>query len=98
MRVYAIWFAMFPGDARSKWKDRLRDPRVSHLWDEKKIVGRWFAQHLHQKKTVWDAYILYSRQAHWNLESPPIASWGGPVIARSHELRRNLIRLLDTGS
>ena len=45
LRVYAIWFDMFPGDAKSKWPaSLLTDPRVTHLWDEGKLVGRWYGE------------------------------------------------------
>jgi hypothetical protein len=32
LRVYAVWFNMYPGDARERWRaDRLTDPRVAVL-------------------------------------------------------------------
>src|SRR5262249_44506425 len=44
VRAYAVWFNMFPGDARSKWPSNLlTDARVIHRWDEPKAVGLWYA-------------------------------------------------------
>jgi hypothetical protein len=40
LRVYAVWLPMVPGDTRRAWESRvLADPRVTHLWDEKRITG-----------------------------------------------------------
>ena len=43
----AIWFAMIDGDEKDAFKPRLLDdPRVVHLWDEDKVIGRWFAENM----------------------------------------------------
>ncbi len=92
---------MFPGDSRSKWKGKLlADSRVSHMWDEEKIAGRWFAEYLRQQedyktKITWDAYFLYSPEVHWNLTLPPPLSWGSPILSKSRGLGRSLFPLLD---
>ena len=39
VRVFVIWFRMYPGDAQSKWpRELLTDRRVEHRWDEPKTV------------------------------------------------------------
>lgn len=101
IQIYAIWFSMFPGDSRSKWKGKLlTDLRVTHMWDEEKIVGRWFTEYLRQPEdykteVTWDAYFLYPLETHWNLTLPPPLSWGSPIILKSRELGRVLLPLLD---
>jgi len=40
LRVYAVWFNMYPGDARGKWPaELLTDHRVVHYWDERRLLG-----------------------------------------------------------
>lgn len=44
LRVYAIWFQMYPTDQRTTWPaDALPDRRVIHRWDEPKAIGQWYA-------------------------------------------------------
>lgn len=89
---------MLFGDSRSAWPaDVLPDPRVTHLWDEKKVVGRWFSERVEGHSGVaWDAYFLYGSQAKWDgTPSPPI-SFGSTVISRRSELQRNLLAQLKS--
>ena len=45
VRVYAIWFNMYPGDAQQRWRsDLLPDVRVRHYWDEPRAIGRLYLQ------------------------------------------------------
>jgi hypothetical protein len=47
LRVYAVWLPMVWSDTRRAWESRvLADPRVIHLWDEQRITGQWFAEHI----------------------------------------------------
>jgi hypothetical protein len=100
LRVYAIWFNMFPGDARSKWRsDLLTDSRVTHWWDDEKVVGRWYQEHassLRSKLTkesdwngeiLWDAYILYSPNAHWNDVPNGVVHFGRTIVGAGETLR-----------
>lgn len=103
MAVYAVWFDMWPGDNRSKWKDKLADPRAVNFWDEGKIVGKWYAKHIQELegyhgKVIWDAYFLYGPQAKWDHKPPPIESWGSPVFRKVGRLRKDLVRLLKPAS
>lgn len=89
VRVYAIWFDMFPGDARWRWDgDGMTDPRVAHFWDEQKTVGTWFSAHLTNRGSpTWDFYALYRTDA-LDLTSP--SSMGGTIINRRAELQTAL--------
>ena len=99
VRVFAVWFSMFPGDARTKWRDRFFDPRVINLWDEQKIMGRQLASYLRREESqqldvVWDAFFLYGSDAFWDKTPPPLVSWGSPVIRASRRLRKDVGNLL----
>ncbi len=49
------------------------DPRVTHLWDEQRLSGRWFAQHLHNAQDIiWDGYLLYGPDAKWEALPEPL--------------------------
>jgi hypothetical protein len=106
LRVYAIWFNMFPGDARSKWRpDLLTDPRVIHRWDEEKVVGRWYGERksaLRPKLTaesnwngdiLWDAYVLYSPKAGWDDAPNGVIHLGRTIVAARETLRIDAERL-----
>ena len=100
VRVYAVWFNMFPGDARSKWpSDLLTDPRVIHRWDEAKTVGSWYGQHTSYMRPqltpnsswkgeiLWDSYVLYSADARWDESPTGVIHWGRTVVAARDTLR-----------
>ncbi len=90
---------MLFGDSRSAWPATvLPDSRVTHLWDEKKVVGRWFSERVPgHPGVVWDAYFLYSGQARWEGTPSPLVSSGSTVISRRSELQRNLLAQLKAG-
>jgi len=106
--VYAIWFNMFPGDARQHWRGTLlTDARVRHYWDEQRVVGRLYLQTLpaiwpkRSPETVlpdadalWDAYLLYGRDTDWADQPPAVISWGAPILRSSEALARDLERLV----
>lgn len=93
VRVYAVWFNMYPGDARWRWDgDGLTDPRVNHFWDEQKAVGSWFSENLtHRGAPTWDFYALYGPDAR-DFSAP--VSMGGTVIARRNQLQSSLATLI----
>ena len=102
LRVYAIWFNMYPGDDRSRWDDALMaDPRVTRLWDERKIVGRWLVDHKvvnYAGEVLWDAYLLFGPQAVWGATPAPLISWGEPVYLRKRVLEFALSSILGESS
>jgi hypothetical protein len=85
LRVYSVWFDMYPGDARWRWDGGgLTDPRVTHYWDEQKSVGSWFSTNLtYEKAPTWDFYALYDGEAK-DLNKP--MSMGGSIIGERSEL------------
>ncbi len=101
LRVYAIWYNMYPGDERSKWDNTLiRDSRVTYLWDEEKIVGRWLVEHKvvdYSREILWDAYLLFGPGAEWDSIPSPLISWGAPVYHRRQELEAAILRSDQAG-
>ena len=92
---------MLPTDARSRWGwtgGVLSDPRTVNFWDEKKLVGRWFAQQGNREGSdngiVWDAYYLYGPDAQWDSKPEPVISTGATVRAEVDELKQQLLPLL----
>ncbi len=97
VRVYVVWFNMLSGDSRSGWDECIMsDPRVTHLWDEKRLASRAFAGEVEGAAApVWDAYLLYGPGATWGEEpSRPISS-GYTVYGARGELERNIRPLLE---
>jgi len=108
LRVYAVWFNMFPGDAREQWRsDLLNDARVVHYWDEQKSVGRFYFQTLPliwerrapgtmtpQDLALWDAYLLYGPDARWNDQPPEMISWGATILLTREKLARDFNQIL----
>ena len=64
LKVYAIWFNMMTSDRREEWPSKLlTDRRVTHFWDDKKLLGNWYAMSKEfskgSGKVVWDAFFVY---------------------------------------
>ena len=109
LRVYAVWFNMFPGDAREHWRaDLLNDARVAHYWDEQRSVGRLYFQTLPQiwdkraggtltpqDLALWDAYLLYAPDAQWNDQPPDVVSWGATILLTRERLERDFKEILS---
>ncbi len=98
VQVYAIWFSVLPTDERVQWDDRiLVDPRVTHLWDQEQLAGRWFADHGYGDLPVqWDAVFVYGPEAHWEVGNEPssLIAWDRPIIAHAGKLAEALRPLL----
>jgi hypothetical protein len=104
LRVYAVWFNIFPGDSRQGWRpDLLTDSRVMQYWDEPRSVGRLYYQSLPQiwqmrapetvppqETTLWDAYLLYGPRARWDEQPPDLVSWGSTILLTRDSLSRDL--------
>jgi hypothetical protein len=98
LRVYAVWFNMIWTDSRWLRRDTvLRDPRVVHFWDKKRIVGRWYQETVtHRGNGVeWDAFFLYGPEASWDAEPPEVATWGRTILGTKDRLREALRPLLE---
>ena len=68
-----------------------------HFWDEKKKVGRFFADKdpdTDDPDVVWDAYYLYGPDAEWVAKPQPSLGSGGTVRSKADELKNQLLPLL----
>lgn len=101
LKVYVVWFSMIPTDSRSRWNwtgGIIEDPRVAHYWDEKKRVGRFFADkdpESDDPDVVWDAYYLYGPDSQWLAKPEPVSGSGATVLDEFDNLNTQLIRLLE---
>lgn len=107
IRVYAIWFNMYPTDLRERWPaDVLTDRRVVHWWDEEKLVGRWYAPRMRAMEDslapgsrgvggtiLWDAYLVYGPGARWNDAPAGLRKWGRTIL-RTREPFRDTVEQL----
>jgi hypothetical protein len=101
VRVFVVWFRMYPGDAESKWpREILTDRRVAQRWDEPKTAGRWFFENLsllrpsrggdgvfpQRVDALWDSYILFDRDGTWKDTPGGLMSWGYTVLRTKDKL------------
>ena len=102
VRLFVIWFRMYPGDAESKWpRELLTDRRVEHRWDEPKAAGRWCFTNLQALRpsrgggdgvfpqrvdALWDSYLLFDRRATWNDMPSGLLSWGYTILRTRPQL------------
>lgn len=92
LAVFAIWMPILPTDARDQWDGQvLADPRVTHLWDQERTVGRWLAddQNIDLGDTgevIWDAFLLFGPEATWERAPSGLLAWGAPIVGRIPEL------------
>ena len=98
---------MYPGDERAKWRPQLlRDARVVHWWDERRLLGRQLLvdlrpyNHLRapgsrdfQGQILWDAYLLFDRTARWEQSPKGLVSWGYTVMATRTTLAAHVSKL-----
>ena len=100
LRAYAVWFNMFPGDAR-----------VIHRWDEPKAVGLWYAPHTASIRRelatgsswsdgaiLWDAYLLYGPDGKWSdTLTTGLIHWGRTIVASRETLKDDFAKLFAAG-
>ena len=93
LKVLAVWFDVLAGDSRLFLDTRvLADPRVTYYWDERKITGRWFSDHVTGGMGItWDAYFLYGPDARWDEQPGPLVSASnGAVIGSTDQLMASI--------
>ena len=105
VRVFVVWFRMYPGDQESAWpREILLDRRVIQTWDEPKVAGRWFMSHLsglrpsrggdgrfpQRDDALWDSYLLFARDATWTSAPTGVVSWGYTVMRTRQKLSDDL--------
>ncbi|MGH9320094.1 MAG: hypothetical protein ACRD21_08825 [Vicinamibacteria bacterium] len=104
VKVYAVSFRMLPSDRLAGFlvepDDLLSDPRVLHLWDEEKVVGRWYEENVtelgepEESRVEWDAYFLYGPETTWGDAPPEHVSWGRTIVDSRDRLLRDFSALL----
>ena len=101
LKVYAVWFNMYPGDDQSRWPRRIfSDPRVVEYWDQDKTIGRWYGKNVTRGgdgHIEWDAYFLYGSDAVWGEQPEPLLSWGRTIVGTREQLRSAITPLLRDG-
>ena len=97
---------MYPGDARSKWPAALlTDSRVTHFWDEQRVVGKAYLAQLPlmldrrapntmtpDADALWDAFFIYAPDARWDSGVPRPVAWGYPIMPT----RETLLSVFET--
>lgn len=110
LRVYAVWFSMYPTDLRERWPaDVLTDARVVHWWDEKKVVGRWYAERAESMKDrlaegsvplggtiLWDSYLVYGPESRWEDAPTGLRRWGRTILQTREALQHTMEAVLET--
>jgi hypothetical protein len=91
LKVYAVWFNMMTSDQRSQWPSKLlTDSRVVHFWDDRKILGNWYATFKEFSKasgdTVWDAFFVYNADSMWTDQPSGLIGWGSTIIGNKNRL------------
>ncbi len=75
------------------------DPRVTNLWDEGRVVSKWFSKNVDgDQGYLWDAYFLYGGDARWeNADMKPTAliSSGGTILDKRYQLQASILPLLS---
>ena len=103
VRLFVVWFKMYPGDEKSRWpRELLDDTRVAHRWDEPKHAGKWFLEHLSNLRpargagpfpqrvdALWDSYLLFDRDAVWTSTPNGLVSWGFTVMGTRNRLEED---------
>ena len=103
LKVYAIWFSMYPTDRREQWPANiLTDPRVVNIWDELKVVGTFYAERYGEMEStvvpestgwqdtpiLWDAYLVYGPDARWEDAPTGLRRWGRTILKTQDGLRQ----------
>jgi hypothetical protein len=100
LRVYAVWFNNFEGDDRELWEPSLlHDARVTHYWDQKKQLGRWYANALTRPQAPeyveWDAFFVYAPGDTWSESATRPIRWGRTIVGKREDLRAAVAGLLN---
>ncbi len=81
---------MLPSDERSEWPAKLlTDERVTHFWDEKRVLGNWYRTFKEVSKgpddVVWDAFFVYRTESVWTDQPSGLLGWGRPIITHKKQ-------------
>jgi hypothetical protein len=89
---------MLSTDSRGEWRDTVLDgANVREYWDGDRVVGTVLARAdvggLGYAGVVWDAFILFDRDAVWLTAPAPVVASGSPVVDSTADLEAGLRRL-----
>ncbi len=98
--VYAVWFNMIPGDRKSRWNPNLlADERVTHYWDEDRVLGKWIAKNVddceHLGPIDWDSYYLFDEDGHWDKSFEDLKACGTPIFRNTENLATALEEVMN---
>lgn len=75
----------------------MEDKRITHYWDEKKMVGRFYADkdpETADPDVVWDAFYLYGPEAEWKTKPEPLIVTGFTIEDELDKLKSSIAPLL----
>jgi len=83
---------MLRGDKRRAFMPEvLADRRVTHLWDEQRNVGRWFAENFEiegcNDDIAWDAFFVFGPDTDWGDKPEPLVESGFTIWDKRKNLR-----------
>lgn len=98
--VYAVWFNMIPGDRKERWDPKLlADKRISHYWDEDRVLGKWIAENVedceHLGPIDWDSYYLFDGDGQWKDTFTGIEACGTPIASATKPLKEAFAKLVE---
>lgn len=103
--VFAVSFDMLMTDSRAGWSaETLHDPRVVHLWDGERALGRWFAEQPRLRErglvgdgVMWDTWLLFGPDARWSADGPgPLSGAGHTIVRTRRQLREEVAALVGS--
>lgn len=98
--VYAVWFNMVPGDRKEGWNPKLlADERVTHYWDEERVLGKWITQNVPDCKHIgpidWDSYYLFDADGEWGDTFTGTKACGTPILKATEPLAEAAAKLFN---
>lgn len=109
IKVHAVWYRIYPNDARQRWRaDLLPDTRVRHWWDEFRMAGRQMPNELlafdaqrsagsrpFDDDVLWDAFVVFDPDAQWEGMMPRPRAWGHTILSARAALAAAVSALVD---
>ena len=75
--VYVVWSPQLGAEEKhvASATSLVADARAEHYWDGGKLVGLAYQPLLGLPAAVWDAWLLFDRDAVWRGDTPPKPAW-----------------------
>lgn len=82
---------MMSSDQRTEWPSKLlTDRRVIPFWDDRKLLGNWYAMFKEFSKgsgnVVWDAFFVYDSASRWTDQPSGLIAWGSTIVSHKNQL------------